>query len=113
MEKKENLTREQRLNDYNIVANFLMSGDTEEVEVLAKRLDWVNFIEDCCEFMTIEFIRKFKDYIDWEIYTIEAGSFSTEFAREFADYIDWEIIDDKFYFSDEIAAEFKEYLERK
>lgn len=62
--------------------------------------------------MDIKFIRKYKDYIDWEIYTSDAVYLSEDFIREFADYIDWEFLVDSYCFSDEFREEFKEYLEK-
>ena len=104
------VSKEQQVKDYNIVANFLMSGNKKEVKEFAEQLNWEKFTEDCCEFMDIEFIRKYKDYIDWEEYC--QLELSEDFIREFADYVDWEILANREDFSAEFRTEFKEYLEK-
>lgn len=126
------VSKEQQLKDYNTVANFLMSGNKKEVKEFAEQLNWEKFTYDCCQFMDIKFIRKYKDYIDWghistqtltedfirEFYeyidweTIcERQQLSEELIREFADFVDWEMVDCFQHISNEFREEFKEYLE--
>ena len=50
-----------------------MSGDSKEVKEFAKYLDWSAFTIHCYEFMTIDFIRKYNDYIDWGYIRVSQG----------------------------------------
>ena len=109
MKEQVKVSKEQQLKDYNTVAKFLMSGNKKEVKEFAEQLNWEKFTADCCEFMDIKFIRKYKDFIDWETYC--QLELSEDFIREFADYVDWHIISLSQTLSNEFRAEFKEYLE--
>lgn len=43
--------------------------------------------------LTEDFIREFKDYLDWQILTIHHyGEWNEEFIREMKDYIEWELV---------------------
>lgn len=135
MKEQVNLSKEeQELKDYKTVANFLMSGNKKEVKEFAERLNWSAFTIHCYEFMNIDFIRKYKDYIDWgyvcctqtltenfirEFYDYidwesicERQQLSEELIREFADFVDWEMVDCFQHISNEFREEFKEYLEK-
>ena len=111
MEKQIENQREQvTRNDYETVANFLMNGDKKEVKEFLKHFNWEKFTEDTCEFMDIKFIRKYKDYIDWEMYCSNA-ELSEDFIREFADKVDWEFICDRFRLSEDFIREHKDYVD--
>lgn len=88
MKNTEYLSREQRLKDYTTVANFLMSGNKKEVKVFAERLNWQTFTIHCWEFMSIDFIRKYKDYIDWGYPIASEKVLSDEFREEFKEYLE-------------------------
>lgn len=87
MRNTEYLSKEQRLKSYTTVANFLMSGNTEEVREFTKYLDWSAFTIHCYEFMNIDFIRKYKDYIDWG-YICCTQTLSNEFRAEFKEFLE-------------------------
>lgn len=110
MKRTNKISKEQQLKDYNTVANFLMSGDSKEVKEFAEQLNWGKFTYDTCKFMSIDFIRKYKDYIDWGC-LCHNRELSEDFIREFADYVSWYFISLSQNISDEFRAEFKEYLE--
>ena len=71
--KQVNITKEEQLKDYNTIANFLMTGNEQEVNIFVEHLNWKKFTIDCFEFMDIKFICKYKDYIDWEYITSATG----------------------------------------
>lgn len=81
---------EQKRKDFNIVANFLMSGDTEEVKEFISHLNWQKFTQDnhCFMINNIEFIRKYKDYIDFKYFMWEY-ILTAEFMNEFRDKLDF------------------------
>ena len=99
-----------KINDYETVANFLMSGNKKDVKLFVEQLNWEKFTEDCCEFMDIKFIRKYKDYISWEMYCSNA-ELSEDFIREFADYVDWGWISANESLSDDFVEEMADYIE--
>jgi hypothetical protein len=111
MKKQEYLSREQRLKDYTTVANFLMSGNSKEVKVFAERLNWKKFTEDCCQFMDIKFIRKYKDYINWNVYITEIEDIPIDFLKEFVDYIDWKYYTIQKDLPIDVIREFKDYID--
>jgi len=87
MKRTKYLSKKERLEGYTTVANFLMSGDSKEVKQFAKHLNWQAFTIHTYEFMSIEFIRKYKDYIDWE-YVCCTQTLSNEFKNEFKEYLE-------------------------
>lgn len=88
MKRTEYLSKEERFEGYTTVANFLMSEDSKEVKDFAKRLNWSAFTIHCWEFMSIDFIRKYKDYIDWGYPIASEKVFSDEFREEFKEYLE-------------------------
>jgi hypothetical protein len=132
MKNTEYLSREERLEGFNTIAECLMSGDSKEVKEFAELLNWQTLTIHCWEFMDIKFIRKYQDsldwgyistqtltedfirefyeYIDWET-ICERQQLSEELIREFADFVDWEMVDCFQHISNEFREEFKEYLE--
>ena len=87
MKNTEYLSKEERFEGYTTVANFLMSEDSKEVKEFAERLNWSAFTIHCYEFMNIDFIRKYKDYIDWG-YVCCTQTLSKEFREEFKEYLE-------------------------
>lgn len=88
MKRTEYLSKKERLEGYTTVANFLMSGDSEEVKKFAELLNWQAFTIHCWEFMSIDFIRKYKDYIDWGYPIASEKVLSDEFKNEFKEYLE-------------------------
>lgn len=78
----------QRKKDFDVVADFLMSGDTEEVKEFVEQLNWQKFSEDNYRYMSMDFIRKFKDYIDFKYFMWEYR-LTAEFMNEFKDKLDF------------------------
>jgi hypothetical protein len=81
----------QRKKDFDVVANFLMSGDTEEVKEFVEHLNWQKFSNDNYRYMNIEFIRKFKDYIDFKYFMWEY-ILTAEFMNEFRDKLSFKFL---------------------
>ena len=109
--EKVNVSKEQQVKDYNTVAKFLMSGNKKEVKEFAEQLNWEKFTADCCEFMDIKFIRKYKDFIDWRVYITETDDLSIDFLNEFVDYIDWEFYTIQKSLPIDVVREFADYID--
>jgi hypothetical protein len=88
MKRTKYLSKKERLEGYTTVANFLMSGDSKEVKEFVKHLDWSAFTIHCWEFMSIDFIRKYKNYIDWGYPIASEKVLSDEFKNEFKEYLE-------------------------
>lgn len=59
----------------------------------------------------LEFIRKYKDHVDWEELTKNLPEFpDMEFIREFKDYIDWNRMSYGYYLSEDFIREFQDKL---
>lgn len=87
MKRTKYLSKKERLEGYTTIANFLTSGDSEEVKKFAEHLNWSAFTIHCWEFMSIDFIRKYKDYIDWGYPIASEKVLSDEFKNEFKEYL--------------------------
>ena len=89
--RMRNKQYEQRRKDYETVANFLMNGNEEEVIEFVKNIDWDKFSSDNYRFMDIEFIRKFRKYIDFK-YFMWNCRLSADFMNEFRDKLDFSFL---------------------
>lgn len=68
--------------------------------------DWIHWQTDISE----DFLREFKDYIDWDVMSWK--SFSDDFLREFKDDWDWVRICLQHKFSPKTVKEFRDKVKR-
>lgn len=84
---------EEKKKDFNTVADFLMSGEEGEVKEFISHLNWDKFTYDNYRFMInhIEFLRKFRDYINFKYFMWEYR-LTAEFINEFRDKLSFKFL---------------------
>lgn len=92
---------EEKKKDFNTIADFLMSGEEGEVKEFISHLNWDKFTYDNYRFMInhIEFLRKFRDYIDFKYFMWEY-ILTAEFMNEFRDKLSFKFLYNTDWFRD-------------